>query len=61
MKMRAFFMLILAIVVMAAVLFLFRYDITVNTPIVVKLDRWTGEAWVANSGVWMDIEHAPQK
>ncbi len=49
-------MLFVAIIVIAAILFLLRYDITVHSPIIVKLDRWTGQAWVANSGVWMDIE-----
>jgi len=54
-------LLIIGIVVMATLLYLFRYDITVNSPLVVKLDRWTGATWVANSGVWMDIEHGAQK
>ena len=53
--------LFIAIIIIAALLFLFRYNITVNSPIIVKLDRLTGQTWVANSGVWMDIEHEKEK
>ena len=52
---------ILIIVIIAMILVLTRYRITVNSPIVVKVDRWTGETWVANSGVWMNIEHKAGK
>lgn len=55
--MKNFIITILSIIIIAAILFLLRYEITVHSPIIVKLDRWTGETWVANSGVWMDIEH----
>lgn len=51
----------IVIIIIAAILFLFRFDITVHSPVVVKLDRWTGATWVANSGVWMDIEHQAVK
>jgi len=55
--MRFIALIILGLIVMSALLFLFRYEITVNSPIIVKIDRWSGTTWVANSGVWMDIEH----
>jgi len=53
--MRKFVLIILAIIIASGILL--RYEISVHSPIVVKLDRWTGKAWVANSGVWMDIGH----
>lgn len=59
--MRNGLILIIAMLVIAACIFLFRYEISVNSPIIVKLDRWTGQTWVANSGVWMDIEHGAEK
>ncbi|MBL7068547.1 MAG: hypothetical protein ISS34_01640 [Candidatus Omnitrophica bacterium] len=59
--MKNIILLAIGIVVMAALLYLFRYDITVNSPLVVKLDRWTGATWVASSGVWMDIGHEGEK
>ena len=49
--------IIIGLIVMSSLMFLLRYEITVNSPIIVKIDRWTGTTWVANSGVWMDIEH----
>ena len=50
--MRGFSFLIIVLAIIAAILFFFRYDITVHSPLVVKLDRWTGQTWVANSGVY---------
>ncbi len=49
--------ILVLILLIAAILFLFRYEITVNSPIIVKLDRWTGSASVANNGTWMAIQN----
>ena len=54
-------LLIIALIVMAAILYWLRYEITVHSPIIVKLNRLTGQTWVANSGVWMDIKHGVEK
>ncbi|MDD5496231.1 MAG: hypothetical protein PHP46_03920 [Candidatus Omnitrophica bacterium] len=35
-----------------------RYSIIVNPPIVSKLDRLTGDTWIANSGTWIKVKHA---
>jgi hypothetical protein len=34
-----------------------RYSLVVEPPVVAKIDSFTGEVWVANSGVWRQIEH----
>ena len=52
---------LLGIIIASSILFLLRYEITVHSPIIVKLNRITGQAWVANNGVWMDIKNAPKK
>ncbi len=52
---------LLVLIAAASILYVSRYQIIVNSPIIVKLNRLTGEAWVANNGVWMDIEHAAAK
>ena len=59
--MRPFTALLIVLVIIAAFLFYFRYEITVNSPLLVKLDRWTGQTWVANNGVWMAISHQTAK
>lgn len=45
------------VVLMIAGVFLleFRYAILVNTPIVAKFDRLTGDVWIVNSGTWVKI------
>lgn len=50
---------ILAIVILVVGLGIiaeFRYTITVDSPIVAKLDRLTGDAWIVNSGVWIKVQ-----
>jgi hypothetical protein len=50
--------ILLGAIVIISILSLLRFQITVHSPIIVKLDRLTGQSWVANNGVWMDIKHA---
>ncbi len=33
-----------------------RYTLIVDSPVVAKLDRFTGDAWIVNSGVWRKVE-----
>ncbi|MFH1190048.1 MAG: hypothetical protein V1682_05090 [Candidatus Omnitrophota bacterium] len=48
-----------AVIILAAMCVIgFRYDIVVNSPIVAKIDRITGDVWVANSGMWLKVQHA---
>ncbi|GEM_PF-2233525 len=50
---------IAVILVLAALLtFEFRYTLVVNSPIVAKIDRLTGDVWIANSGMWLKVNHA---
>jgi len=37
-----------------------RYMLVVNSPIVAKIDRFTGDVWIANAGVWRRVESPPQ-
>jgi len=49
------------LITLAIVIFLeLRYDIVVHSPVVAKLDRLTGDVWIANAGVWRKIEDAPK-
>ena len=49
---------IVVVLVLAALLTLeFRYALVVNSPIVAKIDRLTGDVWVANSGMWLKVSH----
>ena len=56
--------IIWAILVLAlAVLFVFefRYALVVNSPIVAKIDRVTGDVWIANSGAWLKVQHSAKE
>lgn len=47
---------VIVILVLALVIVLeHRYVLIVNSPVVAKMDRITGDVWVANSGVWRKI------
>jgi len=49
---------IVVVLILAALLTLeFRYALVVNSPIVAKIDRLTGDVWVANSGMWIKVNH----
>ena len=46
------------VLVLAAIFILeFRYTLVVNSPIVAKIDRITGDVWIANSGMWLKLKH----
>lgn len=51
------------LVLVFAVLFIFefRYALVVNSPIVAKIDRVTGDVWIANSGVWLKVQHSAKE
>lgn len=34
-----------------------RYTLVVDSPVVAKIDRLTGDAWIVNSGTWIKVEH----
>ena len=51
--------LIIAIVILiigAGIIIENRYDIKIHSPIVAKLDRLTGDVYIANSGYWNKIQ-----
>lgn len=43
-------------IIAGAVLLEFRYTVVVNSPIVVKLDRLSGDIWIVNSGYWRKVQ-----
>jgi hypothetical protein len=45
------------LIAIAGIMLELRYAITVYSPIVAKMDRFTGDVWVASSGVWRKVEH----
>lgn len=55
--------LILALAILAVgagILLECRYAVIVDSPVVAKLDRLTGEVWIANSGMWRRVQCDPQ-
>ncbi len=49
-----------ALIIAGGVMLEFRYDVRINSPIVAKLDRFTGDTWIANAGVWRRVQHAEE-
>lgn len=50
------------VLILAAIFVLeFRYTLVINTPIVAKIDRLTGDVWIANSGKWMKVQHSAKE
>ncbi|MFA5145973.1 MAG: hypothetical protein WC515_01125 [Candidatus Omnitrophota bacterium] len=47
---------IVILVVSIAALLEFRYTVIVDSPVVVRVDRLTGDAWIVNSGVWRKVQ-----
>ncbi len=45
------------LIVGAGLLLESRYELNIHSPIVAKLDRLTGDVWIANSGVWRKVKH----
>jgi hypothetical protein len=50
---------IAVVVIGAGILLEFRYAIIVHTPVVVRFDRLSGDAWIVNSGVWRKVQALP--
>lgn len=38
-----------------------RYTLVVDSPVVAKLDRFTGDTWIVNSGVWRKVQTPPSQ
>ena len=55
--------LILAIVIFvigAGLIIEQRYTVVVHSPVVAKLDRFTGDVWIVNSGIWRKVQPPPE-
>ena len=38
-----------------------RYAFIIDSPIVARIDRFTGNIWIVNSGVWRKVHMSPQE
>jgi len=47
---------IVILIVALGVILECRYMLIVNSPIVAKIDRFTGDVWIANAGVWRKVQ-----
>ncbi len=49
---------VVALILAALFILESRYALVVNSPIVAKIDRITGDVWIANSGIWLKVQHS---
>lgn len=38
-----------------------RYTLIVDSPVVARIDRLTGDVWIVNSGVWRKVQYPPHE
>lgn len=46
---------IVVLVIAVGLLLESRYKVIVHSPIVAKVDTFTGDVWIANSGQWIKV------
>jgi hypothetical protein len=51
---------LVALVIAGGIVLEFRYDVRIDSPVVAKLDRFTGDTWIANAGVWKKVQHTEE-
>lgn len=51
------------VILVIAVLFalLSRYELIVQPPVVVKMNQFTGDTWIVNSGYWVKVKETPAR
>jgi hypothetical protein len=54
--MKTLLQVIIIAVVALAILLGFRYALVVDSPIVAKIDRITGDVWIASAGTWRKVQ-----
>lgn len=59
--MKHFIWAIVVLVTAAGFLLESRYALKIHPPVVARIDRFTGDTWIVNSGVWVKITDAPAK
>jgi len=47
---------LVALVIGIGIIVEMRYDLVVNSPVVAKIDRLTGDTWIVNSGRWVKVQ-----
>ena len=52
---------IVVLVIAAGMMLESRYKVIIHSPIVARVDRLTGDVWIANSGAWIKVEMMPVK
>jgi len=53
--MKSIVWLLIALLILVSILLEFRYVLYVSSPVVAKLDRLTGDAWIVNGGQWRKV------
>ena len=53
--MKNFMLVLAALIIAAGILMVNRYSLVIHSPIVAKIDNFTGKVWIVNSGVWYQV------
>ena len=51
---------IVVLIIALGVILECRYMLVVNSPIVAKIDRLTGDVWIVNAGLWRKVQPQSQ-
>jgi len=54
--MKNMILVIVILIIGAGIVLEGRYTLVIDSPVVAKLDRLTGDVWIANSGLWRKID-----
>lgn len=54
--MKYFIIAVVVLIIGAGIIIENRYDIKIHSPIVAKLDRFTGDVYIANAGSWRKVQ-----
>ena len=54
--MKNFILAVVILIVGTGIILEGRYEVKIDSPVVARIDRLTGDVWIVNSGVWRKVQ-----
>ena len=51
---------LVAVLIAGGIFMTHRYSLVLHSPIVARIDNYTGKVWIVNSGVWYQVQDSAQ-